>query len=98
MSKCKRNIILIFGYLLIIVILFIPYISGYYIDRTAIKKEGYMFLPLFINAKLNKPHQNFNIKSDVLITEIALIVLGGGFAYILFCVVLRKEKERRFDD
>jgi len=91
MRKCKRNVLLIFGYLLIIASLFIPYSSGYYAGRTAIRKAGYMFLPLFINAKINRPHMNFCINSDILITEIALIVLIAGFAYILFCVALRKE-------
>lgn len=34
----------------------------------------------------------YKLRSKVLLIEISLIFLAGGFAYILFCLVLRKEK------
>jgi len=94
MSKCKRNILLIFGYLLIMVLLFVPYSSkiindlGYGAKTIKIVDGyGYLFLPFCF---VRKARINFELLS----TEIAAIIFVGGFAYILFCVVLRKEKKR----
>lgn len=65
-GKCKRNIILIFGCLLIMAILFIPYNSTHVTLknktdpysgiklRITTKKSGYMFLPQYIKTKATK--------------------------------------------
>lgn len=98
MKKCERSIVLIFGYLLIMSILFIPYSefrrkgppSNSYFE----KKSGYMFLPLFIAAKIQSPWRitrTVEINTELLTTELFLILFFAGFAYILFCVVLRKD-------
>ena len=76
MKKCKRNIFLIFGYLLIMAGLFLPY-----------DWKEFEFLPIIIA----KGYLDI-IEVEVLITEIAVILALGGFAYIIFCVVLKKEK------
>jgi hypothetical protein len=59
MSKCKRNMLLIFGYLLIVAILFIPYkyerwehFQDGSISITEVK-SGYMLFPLYFKARKN---------------------------------------------
>lgn len=119
MIKCKKNIFLVFGYLLIVAILFVPYASWSIVDvrkamtqeleyrvaearRKSPPKAGFMFTPIFIYKQLFDRKQvldynlylitNHKVKYSLLITELAIIIFIGGFAYILFCVVLRKNK------
>ncbi len=171
MSKCKKNILLIFGYLLIVAILFIPYIKfayyipkyfifengkskeiaappvGYILDKPfkpasklsskSLNRKGFRFLPLYLfdaisyqkfknwknqitkestkylneekkiitTEELFKLEYKFiekykgyliydKVRLDFFLTELAIIILAGGFTYILFCVVLRKSEKR----
>lgn len=101
MSKCKRNIFFIFGYLLIMAVLIVPCIekSQEYQKLLGVEARGlpkvvkeqrkWIFFPVFF---INRDSKVYKINSEQLATEIAFILLTGGFAYILFCVVLRKEK------
>lgn len=137
-SKCKRNILLVFGYLLIVIVLFIPYSkTNDFVEYSEgilwFKKEGFIFSPIFLykkiipeeisqekKIKLEKYKSNrdtkiifskdwskekerfpeitesdlkkYAIRIEVLISEVAIVFLTTGFAYILFCVPLRKEK------
>jgi hypothetical protein len=134
MSKCKRNILLIFGYFIIMAILFVPYSKrdvpkpqpGFQLDQslyTIPKRNGFILTPILISKiiKANKEIEiskegiikskeksntinNFKeyaivigiyqLKLDFFFTEITLIFLTSGFAYILFCLVLRKSKKK----
>ncbi len=119
MRKCKRNILLVFGYILIMAILFVPYESETVqispgpagsirgdIDR------GFVFIPIFVKnyakyrdmdlekylkAINDNPNQilspvitKYLLNKDLLITEMSLIIFIAGFAFILFCVVLKR--------
>jgi len=178
MSKYKRNILLIFGYLLIIWILFVPYRGEIYhlvevkkypedwpspsssepqntaiqdawedlptvqivghkkIIRESLDKNEFKLLPLYVANVVN--HRNFikwkkqleeelynhvykekkitieqlfhlqeefikkyngefrydKLRFDFFLTELTIILLVGGCAYILFCVVLRKDEKK----
>lgn len=173
MSKCKRNIILIFGYLLIIGVFLIPYIKEIYVSdikyasaqlktsaqlkkehttgiikreiptfgciyRRPLNQKGIIILPLYIrnlinhksfikwgrqlqndfrlakkdkktltleqlleyevdiefNKKYKGSFQIYVLDLHFFLTELVIIILFGGFAYILFCVVLRKSEKR----
>lgn len=66
MGTCKKNILLIFGSLLIIAVLFVPYNSTHVTVkdksspysgiklRTTARKSGYMFLPQLFKKKAMK--------------------------------------------
>ena len=177
MKKCKRNIFLIFGYLLIVIVLFIPCEQGIYslsevdgypedvpelesglpegapppplpdlipvrvLDYRKMTKRTFHKieikpLPLYIvnlvnyqnfkkwkrekekvwNSIISKDKitieelfylQNefidehdgefrfFSINADIYVLEIMLTLLVAGFAYIIFCQVLRKREEER---
>lgn len=132
MNKCKKNILLVFGYLLFVAILFVPYSSSFvevemtykksdlkpdsppplpmfvpvepfdplhYVKKTEklkSEKHGWVFSPYaLISTLINKKH--FVINRNALETEIALILLTAGFAYILFCIVLKKRGLERYE-
>lgn len=120
MRKCKRNILLIFGYLLIWAILFIPFSKPYS------SENGYMFSPIFIykfykakkieaeyysqkkEIKTEQENEKYSfldefvpldiyenlieLRSALFLYQVLLILFCGGFAYIIFCVVLRKRE------
>jgi len=68
MCRCKRNVLLIFGYLLVMAILFLPYKEGIH------SKAGYTFLPLYIVSEFRKPVYSLNL--DLLTYEIGTILLS----------------------
>lgn len=95
MKKCKKSILLIFGYVMIAAVLFPPYKdqdisnlyniwSDVYIPPEININKGFSFLPIAIF--------NHHINTDLLITELFFILALGGFSYIVFCVILNKEK------
>jgi len=84
MNKCKKNILLIFGYLLMIALLIVPY-NDTGMRLMPNKMRGWIFWPVALISG-----RYFFIDMDVLTTEIAVILLAAGFSYILFCVVLKK--------
>jgi len=87
MNKCKKNILLIFGYLLFVAILVIPYSESWIMTKNgaaSIRKDGWFFWPITLSKR------NFIINWSALTTEIAVILFAAGFAYIIFCIVLKK--------
>jgi len=193
MVKCKRNVILIFGYLLTVLILFVPYkltkfvwdgekesyaywnyeenltevqreqlekynnawdnytfwkyeeksgeeaskftelIRSSHIPRPpypqekVVRKKGFVFLPWFIRGKINQTKESkkfkeagylfrvnwlntyqekfytfkeiskvnrYSINTDLIVIELVIFFLVAGFAYIIFCLVLRKDKKK----
>lgn len=110
---------MIFGFLLIMAILFIPYnytSTTFKIDsygnkvQYEEKKIGYMFVLRYLKkgrsiflipdswvnpeVRDNKTDLFEELDSILLFKEVASIILSGCFAYILFCVVLRKSEKR----
>jgi hypothetical protein len=80
--------------------------------RVTTKKKGYLFLPHYLNLKSRKPHplkvisywsrdkdagwDSYEFNTSLFILEMVIIILAGGFDYIIFCVVLPKSKRTRF--
>ena len=111
----QKNIFLIFGYLLTIALLFMPYKFQDIGGRKS--KNGIMFTPIFLvkyfkyeslkneifkdvstfEKFADKEISGYRARSDLLVTELAFILLIGGFAYILFCVVLKRNKQNGSD-
>ena len=61
------------------------YISHHY--------KKFIFTPVFVYELICYPDSaRLSLNSKLLTTELTIIILVGGFAYIIFCVVLRKEK------
>ena len=86
MKKCKKNILLIFGFLLITAFLIVPYYGSFFRNPTIkLEKSGWAFWPY---TPITGRH--YIINWNALTTEIAVILLAAGFYYILFCVVLKK--------
>jgi len=90
MKKCKKSILIIFGYLIILAVLFPPYkdrVTHLIFDNDAYIppeiNKGFSFLPIAIF--------NHHINTDLLITELFFILALGGFSYIVFCVVRKKD-------
>lgn len=76
---------MIFGLLLIMAIFYVPYtdkLSG---------SIGWTWIETFIYDKM----VSYEMNADLLIVELLMILFVGGFAYILFCVMLRKNKKRK---
>ena len=110
MNTCKKNILVIFGSLLILAILFIPYnstrvtIKNKYDPMSGIKlritstRSGYMFFPQIFKTKYSKiPYkevskETYRLNTRLFLIEIAIIIFLAGFDYLLFCAVLKKEK------
>jgi len=77
MSKCKRNILLIFGFLLLVIVFFVPYKHDYYAYISPViseKEEGYIFLPLFIKniikySKLANKTEGYGIGINAKVEE-----------------------------
>lgn len=128
MDRCKRNIPLVFGYLLVVALLFVPYESFNIETKQGIvttreldywMNQGYQqppphfsFTPILIYRAIvarrrvvnysyeddlgrflllkKGPIIKYKVRLSFLFTELAIIILVGGFAYILFCVVSRK--------
>lgn len=121
MSGCKRSILLIFGALLFIAILIVPYNSTHVSFKTdpysrdklriTTKKSGYLFLPHYLSLRSRKSQplkaksywsrdedigwDLYEFNSNLFIIEIAIIMLAGGFDYIIFCRVLLRHKRKR---
>jgi hypothetical protein len=80
--------------------------------RITTKKKGYLFLPHYLRLKSRKSHpskvisywsrdedtgwDSYEFNTSLFILEMVIIILAGGFDYIIFCVVLSKPKRTRF--
>jgi len=108
MNKCKKNILLIFGYLLFVAFLIVPYSSftteekrlkdgkgahfsdyfeptNYEMVEISHSKSGWVFSPYMLISK-----RRFFINWNTLAVETAVILLIAGFAYIIFCITVKK--------
>jgi len=108
MKNCTRNILLIFGFLLIFIFLFIPFRSThikYRVDSHSLAKykitahqSGYMFVFKYLKLKSNKisdpgtDQDSFFLNRNLFLIEMIIVIVLVAFDYFLFCVFLRKKK------
>ena len=108
MSHCTKNIVLIFGVLLLLAVLFVPYNSSHVsfeldsrskdILKVTKNKRGYIFLPsyLILRARMDSDEETrnlYHLNTALFATEIVLILFLGFMDYFLFCRFLRKRRK-----
>jgi hypothetical protein len=109
MSPCKKRVVRVFGTLLVLAVLFIPYraihisykrdLSTNLIWRTTAKQGGYMFLPRFLKARTIKvlakdqDRSLYSLNEKMLAAEIGIILFLGMLDYFLLCALLKKIKK-----
>lgn len=108
MSHCTKNIVLIFGILLLLAVLFVPYKSSHVsfeldsrskdILKVTKNKRGYIFLPsyLILRARMDSDDETkdfYHLNISLLAAEIILILFMGLLDYFLFCRFLRKRRK-----
>jgi hypothetical protein len=109
MNPCKKKVLGVFGALLFLAILFVPYraihlsykrdFSTNLIWRTTAKQGGYMFLPRFLKARstkvLAKDHDRstYLLNEKMLAAEVGIILFLGTLDYFLLCALLKKMKK-----
>jgi hypothetical protein len=109
MNLCQKRMARIFGALLLLVILFVPYRSTHVsykrdfstdlIWRTTAKQSGYMFLPFFLKARAKKvlakgqDQSVYSLNEKMLMAEIGIILFLGALDYFLFCALLDRTKK-----
>jgi len=97
MNKCKKNVLIIFGCLLVIALLIVPYnrVASYKSYRTGhavqqyYEKSGLVFWPL-----LPISGRHFLLDMDLLTGELVFILLAAGFAYLICDLSQRNKKNR----
>lgn len=108
MSCCSRNILLIFGSLLLLAFLIIPYRYtrvSYEMDpyseinyKITKRDSGYMLVFNYMrlkstrNSSVENNNASYYIAKDLLITEIVVILLAAFLDYFLFCRAFKKGK------
>ena len=109
MSPCRKRVLRIFGTLLVLVLLFVPYRATHFtfkkdlntrlIWRTTGTQSGYMFLPRFLKlqavkvAAKDQDHSTYVLNKKMLLGEIGIILLLGALDYILLCAWLKKTQK-----
>jgi hypothetical protein len=109
MNPCKKRVLRVFGALLVLAVLFVPYraihlsykrdISTNLIWRTTAKQSGYMFLPRFLKARSIKVLAKDQDRSiylfnvKMLAAEIGIILFLGTLDYFLLCALLKRTKK-----
>jgi len=108
MSPCRKRVLRIFGALLLLAALFVPYRAIHLsykrnfgtnlIWRTTTKQSGYMFLPRFLKATAvkvpakDRDQSVYSLNKKMLLAEIAIILFLGALDYFLFCALLRRTR------
>ena len=108
MRRCTRNILLIFGLMVILVFLFIPYRAThikYRVESHSLAKykitarlNGYMFVFKYLKLKSNKisgpeaDQNSYFLDKTLFLTELIIVMVLAPIDYFLFCLVLRKKK------
>ncbi len=108
MKSCTRNILLIFGILLIFALMFIPYRSThikYQVNshsmtnyKITAHKSGYMFVFKYLKLKsqeISDPgtdHDSYVFNKTLFLIEMIIVIVLALSDYFLFCVILRKKK------
>ncbi len=108
MSHCTKNIVLIFGILFLLAVLFVPFNSSHVsfeldsrskdVLKVTQKKSGCIFLPTYLKhrARMDSDEETrdfYHLKSALLAAEIGLILFLGLLDYFLFCRFLRKRRK-----
>ncbi|MGD8536712.1 MAG: hypothetical protein PVF66_12760 [Candidatus Aminicenantes bacterium] len=108
MSHCTKNIVLIFGILLLLAVLIVPYNSSHIsfeldsrsknVLKVTQNKSGYIFLPkyLILRARMDSDEETrdfYHLNTFFLTAEIVLILFLGFLDYFLFCRFLRKRRK-----
>ncbi len=108
MSQCTKNIVLIFGILFFLAVLFVPYNSSHVsfeldsrskdVLKVTQKKSGYIFLPTYLifRAQMDSGDETrdfYHLNTVMLAAEIVLILFLGLLDYFLFCRFLRKRRK-----
>jgi len=102
--SCGKKIILIFGGLLLLAALYVPYrvkVVTYEMNpntrlimRTAFYAKGFMSLPGYLAAKRREPREKdaggryYGLDTTILSAEFGLILFLGAADYFLFCRLL----------
>jgi len=108
MKRCTQKILLVFGLLLLMVFLFIPYKSvhvKYKLDPHSLTRykmtthqSRYMFVFRYLKLKSNKrsvpgtDHDSYVLNKYLLLIEMIIVITLASFDYFLFCVVLKKKR------
>ncbi len=108
MKSCTKNIIFIFGFLLVFVLLFIPYRSTHIkfkLDphslttyKMTTHKSGYLLVFKYFKLKSNKKSvpgtdlDSYAFNKTLFLVEIIILIVLASFDYFLFCIVFRKRK------
>jgi len=109
MNPCKKRVLRVFGALLFLAILFVPYraihlsykrdFSTNLIWRTTAKQGGYMFLPRFLKARSTKVlakeqgRSTYLLNEKMLAAEVGIILFLGTLDYFLLCTLLKRTKK-----
>jgi len=109
MNPCKKKVLGVFGTLLVLACLFVPYraihlsykrdVSTNLIWRTTAKQGGYMFLPRFLKARTIKvPAKDqdrslYALNEKMLAAEVGIILFLGALDYFLLCGLLKRMKK-----
>ncbi len=108
--SCGKKIFLIFGGLLLLASLYVPYrvkVVSYeanpntrLIMRTAFYAKGFISLPGYLAAKEREPREKdaagryYSLNLSILLAEFGLIIFLGGADYFLFCRLLGHRASR----
>jgi hypothetical protein len=106
MSYCSRNILLIFGSLIFLALLIVPYRStrvAYKMDpyskinyKIIKRASGHMLVLNYVrlkstgNSSVENNNVSYYIDKDLFITEIVVILLVAFLDYFLFCRASKK--------
>jgi len=108
MKSCTQKILLFFGFLMLLVFLFIPYRSTYIkykVDPFSLSKykitshkSGYLLVFKYFKLKSNKKSvpgtdlDSYAFNKTLFLVEIIILIVLASFDYFLFCIVFRKRK------
>jgi len=106
MDSCRKRVLLIFGLLFVLAILFVPYrltsvsykrdFSTDLIWRTTAKQSGYMLLPRFLKSQKvkssarDRDQRFYALNKKMLVAELGIIVFLGALDYFVLCALLRR--------
>jgi len=109
-SRCGRKILGIFGGLLIIAILFVPYRETHIVyspgpsrllaRRVTTEQRGYILLTRFLKTRgrwvseKTKEERLRTLNKTMFAAEIGGIFIVGAFDYLLFCLWLGRKKRQ----
>jgi len=109
MNACGKKVVKIFGALLLLAVLFVPYKqtkvdvyqsgSAFLTRRVTSVSRGHMFLPRFLKTMGTWVSQETGAKrttilnTNLLAGEIGLLLFLAVFDHLVFCVWMRRRRE-----